>query len=196
MKRLYVFFLFYFVCIIISDASEPDSIYCVNTTEAAYFRIALVKIKDVTIVATNECKQGTLFCEYIGEIGNKVVRISPLRDLDMDDSMFEDIKIGNTYVLVYSRIPPVTCLMPRDRMIIAETDETTRAWGLESIRAYNLNFGKVLPFQTVLKLNLPDNRPTQIKELESETFSRKIHDGKFHCFPKELMQRYIFHVVK
>ena len=59
---------------------------------------------------------------------------------------------------------------------------------MKSYEAFNLNFGKVLPFQYFLNLDIPDNVPADVKKV-SEKFIKKYvkisPDGKGHIISKK-----------
>lgn len=176
MRKIGILALLAVCCSVISFAEANDSITCVNDNDSAEFSIVVATITEVTIHAENKFKPGLLNFEYIAKMGDEEVRICPLKDIDMDDSKYPDVKLGETYVLVvketatkkeilqtptpYNRINPVS-------------DLEKRTWEMKSYDAYNLNFGKVLPFQYILNLDIPDNVPADVKKI-GEKFYKKV----------------------
>lgn len=174
MSKFGILALLAICCSAIGFAKANDSITCVNDNDSAEFNIVVATITEVTIHAENKFKPGLLNFEYIAKMGDEEVRICPLKDIDMDDSKYPDVKLGETYVLVvketatqketwqrpYSHVNPVS-------------DLEKRTWEMKSYEAFNLNFGKVLPFQYILNLDIPDNVPADVKKV-GEKFYKKV----------------------
>lgn len=174
MRKFLILALLAVCCSAIGFAEANDSIICVNDNDSAQFSIVVATITEVSIHAENKFKPGLLNYEYIAKMADEEVRICPLKDIDMDDSKYPDVKLGETYVLVvketatqketwqrpYSHVNPVS-------------DLEKRTWEMKSYEAFNLNFGKVLPFQYILNLDIPDNVPADVKKI-GEKFYKKV----------------------
>lgn len=145
------------------------------------FEIIEAKIVEVTATAESKIKTGILNYQYIGKIGDEEIVITPLTDIDLDDSEYPDIKIGESYILIVRKTQSREEFHKESGLmnpVIPSTDLAKRIWSLPSYIAYNINFGKLIPYQNILKLQLPDNRPDDIKSIIKKWYEKIERDGR------------------
>lgn len=179
---------------LICNAQTFDGINCVNASDSIKFRVIIAQITEVSITATNAIKHGTLNWEYIGKVNNEEVRICPCRDIDIDDSNYEDVKIGEYYVLVVHDIPSAKEEMNDGTTpynpTVPVADIAKRTWELKSFFVLNINFNKMLPFQECLELHFVDHRPEKVKNFwEKFENSDSIYGDDM---PEEIYMREVF----
>lgn len=163
-------------------AGECGEVLCVNTDGKSPYRIIVARITEVIQTATNGVKEGILPYEYIGEYSGNVVRISPLRDEDLDDKAYQDVELGQEYVLVVKDIPTLheSCDNSGAIKLYSPGNEITeRLWDTPSLMALNINFGKVLPYQTILTLSLPKSTPREIINMR-EKVRKNMNEGVYN----------------
>lgn len=178
MRKFQITFVISVLSILFGQAQQCD--LQLKAYDANGFNIITARIIDVTATATNKLKDGTLNYEYLAIYGNEEFRIEPLRDVDMDDNSYPDLEVGKTYILVVSEIPSVKqrressgCMNQMEPL----NDMAKKLFELKSLRAYNLNFGKIVPFDKILSLDIPDNTPLEIKSHWDKWVKKNSPDG-------------------
>ncbi len=145
------------------------------------YEIIVAEIIEVTATAKSKIKEGVLNYQYIGKMGNEEIVIQPLTDIDMDDSKYPDIKIGESYILIVRKTisreeeHKASGLM---NPVIPSTDLAKRMWSLKTYIAYNINFGKLIPYQNILTLQIPDNRPAEVKSSINKWYEKIKKKGR------------------
>ena len=180
----------------------PIAINQTGGADSTKYEIIVAEIIDVTTTAKIKNKSRTLSLEYLAKYGDEEIRLVTLDDIDMKDDDCDDVKIGEWYVLVVTEIPSLKAEHENSVMmnkVVPGNEYGKRLWELKSYKAYNLNYDKVIPFQEILFLQIPDNVPEHIKELplkmldtfkgpsiDPESFKKK--------YPKELKDRLYYDI--
>lgn len=201
MKKFITVFLLLFI-FINSFGETPIAINQIESSDSTEYKIIVAEIIDVTTTAKNKYKSQTLCLEYLAKHGNEEIRLVTLNDIDMKDDDYNDVIIGESYVLVVNEIPSLKVEHENSELmnkVVPVNEYGERLWDLKSYKAYNLNFGKVIPFQEILFLQIPDNVPEPIKKLNLkmlDIFMDPIITQKSFKknYPKELMDRLYYDI--